>query len=291
LYYIIKKEINGMPCSKTQTMGRHYKPDPRRKTSAKQKMALKGGRRLLKTLRKARKIAEPLEPIYITKGRTGVQAMKKAAHKKHDAKKPRPQVYHVLRGEPFGGLSTAKVKPMEQLLSFGVDSASLLGGAVVSSFGSNKLPIKNAKIRALIPIGIGLAAMLSPFGKNRIVRAAALGSTTVGLFSLLRSLVPALPLLSGEESAETIAAAIDRLPEEEKAILGITDQSPETADGEYKEMAAEEDLSAEDDMSGADNETFEAVNGAESEEVSSEYTEMAEEEMSGVPGYISPSSI
>jgi len=272
-----------MPCHKTATMGKHYNPkDKKKKLSKKQRKALTGGRQLLKIIRKGRKVSKPQEPILIKGGR---QMAKRTGHAKAAPAKKyhRKKKHHVLSGEAFGRLHG---NPAE-IQNFGIDALTLLVGAVAASFVANMAPVKNQKIKAAIPIGIGAAAMFSPLAKNRLVQAAALGSVAVGLFSLLRSISPKIPLLAGQDNAETVAAAIDSLPAEERAILGLEDkteryQQPageeETA-GSFERMAEEEtagNMEAptaygrdEDEAAAGEEETagsFEKMQGGKTEE-------------------------
>lgn len=110
--------------------------------------------------------------------------------------------------------------PKMDIMGFATDIISVGAGAVGASFIAQKVPVANAKIKALIPIALGLGIGLTKFGRNRMAKSAAGGMIAVGTLSLVKQFFPTVPLLSGADDAETVAGAIDALPEEEKALLG-----------------------------------------------------------------------
>lgn len=111
--------------------------------------------------------------------------------------------------------------PKMDIMGFATDIISVGAGAVGASFIAQKVPVANAKIKALIPIALGLGIGLTKFGRNRMAKSAAGGMIAVGTLSLVKQFFPTVPLLSGADDAETVAGAIDALPEEEKALLGM----------------------------------------------------------------------
>jgi hypothetical protein len=94
-------------------------------------------------------------------------------------------------------------------------------GAVGGSFIASKLPIKNAKLKALIPIVLGLGLGMTKFGRGRVAKSAAGGMIAVGTLSLVKQFFPTLPMLTGADDAESVAGAIAALPSEEQALLGM----------------------------------------------------------------------
>lgn len=128
-------------------------------------------------------------------------------------KKKRAKVMHkvVMRGDP--GISPVDV---------GIDMAGLLAGAIGLSFIASFLPIPSAKIKALIPMAAGMTGLLVPaVAENRFLSRLALGALAVGGYSLTKQMLPKLPLMGAADTAEGIGYAIQNLPPEEKAILGI----------------------------------------------------------------------
>lgn len=221
-------------CSKPDTMGKHYKKKSKKRLSEKQKKALAKGRNVLNYLRTGRRVSEPKEPILIkegflmAKGKRKMSAKQKAALAKgrkaaaarrmHGfeggaAKKKRARVRHVVT---YGG------DPGPDMAGIGVDLAGLLAGAIGLSFVAGMVPIKNPKFKALIPIVAGIAGLFVPaVALNRFGSRAALGALAIGGYSLTKQLVPKLPLMGATDTAEGIGQAIENLPDEEKAILGI----------------------------------------------------------------------
>lgn len=110
--------------------------------------------------------------------------------------------------------------PRMDLMGLVTDIVGVGVGAVGASFVAQKLPFPNAKIKALIPIALGLGLGLTKFGRGRVAKSAAGGMIAVGTLSLVKQFFPTIPLLSGADDAETVAGAIDALPDEEKALLG-----------------------------------------------------------------------
>lgn len=80
-----------------------------------------------------------------------------------------------------------------------INTVSAVGGAIVGSMLANKLPVDN-RIKAIIPIVAGIILSGSKFGrKSSMVQAVSAGLVTIGGVSLVRNLVPSLPMLAGEE--------------------------------------------------------------------------------------------
>jgi len=122
-------------------------------------------------------------------------------------------------------------------LGVATDVSGIILGGILGSFLGGVMPIKNPYLKALVPISVGaLVVSIPKLAKNRFIHRAGLGALGVGGFSITKNLIPKAPLLSGAEDAESIGRAIDALPAEEKAILGITDQ---TYMGDFQETAGE----------------------------------------------------
>jgi hypothetical protein len=180
----------------------------------------------LSYLRTGRAASEALEPILIKEGR--IMAGKKKHHKKSSSKKTygfegtkrhskkrrvSHHVSHVLSGAGRGGFDAGGIA---------VDLAGLLAGAIGLSFVAGMVPIKNPKMKSLLPIAIGILGLSMPkLAKNRFINRAALGGLAIGGYSLTKQLAPALPLMGATDTAEGIGYAIQQLPAEEQAILGL----------------------------------------------------------------------
>lgn len=208
----------------------------RRSLSPAQKAALAKGRAKLhgkgkrtskrkKVIRSA--VPERLEPIIIKGEKTSMAKRKSRKAKRYHgfegkARRTRKASrYHGLAG----GKKSRRARryhgaPKADILGFATDIISVGAGAVGASFVAQKIPVANAKIKALIPIALGLGIGLTKFGRNRMAKSAAGGMIAVGTLSLVKQFFPTVPLLSGADDAETVAGAIDALPDEEKALLG-----------------------------------------------------------------------
>lgn len=214
------RKLGTYPGCKAETLGKHYKGPSKKRLSAAQKKALAKGRKVLSYLRTGRAASEALEPILIKEGR--FMAAKKKHHGKgkkvhgfegtHSKKKVSHRVSHVLHGAgagfDAGGIA--------------VDLAGLLAGAIGLSFVAGMLPVKNPKLKTLVPLGLGILGLSMPkLAKNRFINRAALGGLAIGGYSLTKQLAPALPLMGATDTAEGIGYAIQQLPAEEQAILGL----------------------------------------------------------------------
>ena len=224
--------------------------------SAKQKAALAKGRAALKAIKRkarpyikkaAKKVAEKLEPLIITEGsimgrkRRRSRKAKKGLFGGFEGAKRRThrRRRHTLRGEfgrrrrsrrrySGGLLAGGKINPVE----IATDIVGLGAGAVGASFIAKMVPVKDARLKAAIAIALGLGIGATKLGRNRIMKSLAGGAIAVGSLSLVKALAPQLPLLSGVEDAVSAAGAIDALPPEEKALLGMTVEGE--IEGEYE---------------------------------------------------------
>jgi len=235
------------------TYGSRMKKKHRKKKHLTQKQlkSLRQGRKILKHLRTGRKVAEDKEPIIIKEGRLMAGKGKKGK-----------RVKHTIYGDPSGfeGKKSGKKRGKRgrymhgaggkfNIMETGADLIGLIGGAVIGSAAGKFTPIKNNIVKSLVPFSLGIIGIAVPLlSKMRFVNRLALGSLTIGGISLLRIVWPDAPLLAGE-TAETVAAAIDNLDDEQRAIMGLL-PAPETAgEGEDEftgEMPASETAGGED---------------------------------------------
>lgn len=80
------------------------------------------------------------------------------------------------------------------------NGAMALVGAIGASYLANKMPIKDERIKAAVPVGIGLAVSMVPqLKKNKFSTAIAAGAITAGGLSVVKRVAPQVPLLAGEE--------------------------------------------------------------------------------------------
>lgn len=145
-----------------------------------------------------------------------------------DGRKKKTKVVHkdVMHGGDPGGTKIADI---------GVDLAGLLAGAIGLSLAASFIPIKSPKIKALIPMLAGFGGLSFPLiADNRFLNRFALGALAIGGYSLTKQMIPRLPLMGATDTAEGIGEAIQNLPPEEKAILGILPEEQQTPQIEYK---------------------------------------------------------
>jgi len=229
----------GGPGCKTATLGKRFTKSKKgkKRLTEKQRQSLAKGRKVLSYLRTGRKISEPKEPILIREGtimgRKAKKHSSKRLHgteglagksKKHHRSTPAKYLHGAAEGFNPGNLA--------------LDLAGILAGAIGLSFVASLVPVKNPKYKALIPMLAGVIGLSMPkIAKNRFINRAALGALSIGGYTLTKQLVPSLPLMGAADTAEGIGAAIENLPPEEKAILGI--------------LPAQLEYTGEDDYSGS----------------------------------------
>lgn len=115
---------------------------------------------------------------------------------------------HSRRGLLMGGIGGG-MKAVVPVLTQGAIGAV---GAVGSAFIASKLPIANAKIKSAVPLA--LAILITLFGRKiPMSKPLAFGCAMAGVLSLTKQFVPALPLLSGVDSAPELST-------EESLMLG-----------------------------------------------------------------------
>jgi hypothetical protein len=79
------------------------------------------------------------------------------------------------------------------------DAATAVAGGVLAGLLVNKIPVKDARIKALLPIiaGIGIAGTIGT--KNAMVKGVSNGMIILGTVALFKKLAPNVPMLAGEE--------------------------------------------------------------------------------------------
>jgi hypothetical protein len=191
----------------------------KRKATARQLAALAKGRaKRAKITRKSPKrktaprkrvgrVAEDLKPLLISEGNT--MATKRRTTRKKTAKRKTTRYHGEFMGTTkrkktrrsprrYSGMG-GKLDIMKPLINTGIAVA----GGVAGSFAANKLPIADARIKAAVPMALGLVLGMTKFGrKNAMVQAAASGMMVAGGLALLRQFAPTLPLLAGEEDVQ-----------------------------------------------------------------------------------------
>lgn len=175
---------------------------------------------------------------------------KKRGRKMHGepgtSKKGSGKVRHVVSHKYMHG-AAAGFDPV----GLALDLAGILSGAIGFSFLASLLPIKSAKMKALVPLSAGIAGLSLPqISKNRFYNRMSLGALTIGGYTLTKQLLPKTPLMGATDTAEGIGYAIENLAPEEKAILGILPAQLESAGEEPAQDSAENLSSAPGEMLG-----------------------------------------
>lgn len=174
-----------------------------------------------------RRVRENLEPIII---KEGSMAGRKSRKSRKSSRKVSRRSRRAYRGE-FGRRKRRSgrrfhgaiggFKPLETVM----EVAGIGAGAVGASFVAKLVPVADMRIKALVPIALGVILPMLKFGKSAIMRNVATGSLAIGTIALIKAFAPQIPLLSGAQSAEEVIKAIEGMPEEEQALLGVTIQT------------------------------------------------------------------
>lgn len=175
-----------------------------------------------------KRITTAQEPLIFTKGKS--MARKRRAHKRRSPSRKAHRkvtvygrrVRRVSRRRVrryHGGMG--KLRPVAIL----TEVAGLAGGAIAGSFLAKVVPIANTKVKAIIPILVGVVLGQMKFGRSGIGKDVASGMVTIGALSLARQFVPQIPVFAGVESAQELLTSIQGLPAEEQAMLGYDGES------------------------------------------------------------------
>jgi hypothetical protein len=244
----------------------------KRKVSKKVLDALRRGRAKLFAKRKKRKstsgrrrsvsrrIPERLEPIIITKGVMGMEGKrkrKKAKRRYHGellgARKKSRRRYHgeFGGGELFGARKKSRRRRryyhgepggkgiMKNVMHAGMIAAGGIGGAFAAKF----IPIPNAKIKAAVPLILGVGLGMLKIARKPAIANLATGAAAVGILSLVKAFVPSIPTLAGDEYMGDEVY----LPSsgEEAAMLGIPYQGDEYGEEYGDDFSGAEDIQGE----------------------------------------------
>jgi hypothetical protein len=180
-----------------------------------------------KRRRSVRRVRENLEPIIIKEGSMGRRKRRKSRKVSGVAGRRSRRSRRTYRGEfgrrrrsrrYSGGRGLGGFNPVKTVMEVAGIGAGAVGGSFVAKF----VPIADVRIKALVPIALGVLLPMLKFGKNALMQNVATGSLAVGTIALIKALVPQVPMLAGANSAEEVIDAIDSLPEEQQALLGVT---------------------------------------------------------------------
>lgn len=200
--------------------------------------------------RKIRRIPESKQSLIITKG--DVMAGRRKRRRHHKLFGGRRRHRRSRRSYGFEGRRRSRrrryyggdAKGMTQILTGG---AIAVAGGVAASMAAHAIPfIKDDKMKALVPVGIGAAlAMLPMTRKNPLMQKVAMGAVVVGALSFIRHQFPTIPLLTGD----VVSGEGLYIPQsgEEARMLGA---SLSTMGEPVEVMGAEMDGDMDGDMDG-----------------------------------------
>jgi len=117
------------------------------------------------------------------------------------------------------------------------------GGAIGGSVIANQIPIKDPRIKAAIPLVLGIGLGLTKFGKGKMLQPALTGLMTIGTISLIKQFAPNIPMLAGEGE--------EYIPYEDRELLGyVDDLDDDELMGISTDMGADYDYIDDTDMMG-----------------------------------------
>jgi hypothetical protein len=96
----------------------------------------------------------------------------------------------------MGGFGGGAGKGIMALLMNGLAAGA---GAIGGAFAAGKLPIANPKLKALVPIALGIGLGMTKFGRKPIMQSVSLGLVAGGTLALVRQFAPQLPMLAGDD--------------------------------------------------------------------------------------------
>ena len=100
------------------------------------------------------------------------------------------------KGRSMGGSGLQSQKPTAMLLNVAIAGIAAIAG----SMAANKIPVANTKVKAAIPLALGVGLGMSKLGRNPKGMAAALGLSIAGALALVNQFKPGLTTLAGDET-------------------------------------------------------------------------------------------
>lgn len=94
------------------------------------------------------------------------------------------------------------------------EAALAIAGGTVAGLLVNKLPVKDARIKAAIPIAAGIALSGTMGQKNKMIAGVAQGMVILGSVGLFKSLAPNVPFLAGEAAVPYIPYGVPYSPDQ-----------------------------------------------------------------------------
>lgn len=108
------------------------------------------------------------------------------------------------------------------------DTALAVGGGVAAGVISNQLPIADPRLKSAAPIVAGILLATTMGRKNKMVRGIANGMVVLGAVSLVKQLMPNIPMLAGEDDVLYLPDETDMLgydPDDEEELTELTGET------------------------------------------------------------------
>jgi len=74
-------------------------------------------------------------------------------------------------------------------------TGAMIGGAVAGSMIAKFIPVQNVKIKAAIPLALGIVLQMLKFGRKGLVKDVAQGMAVMGGIALIKDMIPAVPMM------------------------------------------------------------------------------------------------
>lgn len=167
----------------------------KRTMSASQKKALAKGRLALKKKQSAKKPAKKKRTVKKAVENKSLTTMGGFVAKRKTTKKPsvRRKISRKV-SSLMGGRSGA----METLKTVGFT----VGGGIAAGMLANRIPVKDPRVKAVIPIAAGVLLASTMGRKNAMVKNLATGMAVLGAVALFKQMAPQVPMLAGEVAPE-----------------------------------------------------------------------------------------
>lgn len=169
----------------------------KRKMSEAQKKALAKGRAALnkkRGLKKPIKIKKAVKKLSANKSISTMGAFV-AKTKTTKTQKPTKRKRAVRKlSSMLGGRSGA----LDTLKTVGLT----MGGGIAAGLIANKLPIKDPRFKAALPIAAGVLIASTVGRKNVMIKSVATGMAVLGAVALFKQMAPQIPMLAGEVSPD-----------------------------------------------------------------------------------------
>jgi len=206
----IKKAVRKTAKKKTVKARRPIAKKKTKKAVVLQPLILSGGKKMSKRRKTVRSPAKRRKPA--RKKSSGTKSVSVFTGFEGSNKQKPAKARHKHRKHSF----MSGVGGKSGVMSAVMDGSAVVGGVIGASAISKLVPVANPKVKALIPVALGIGLGMTKIGKSGIGKNIAIGAVAIGILNLVKQFAPALPLM-GEE----YFGIPTELSSEESAVLGI----------------------------------------------------------------------